>query len=709
MSLNERLKNITENLEKYYLHNVIPNYDGVQNFAFDIEACYLKEKNEMLTYSIALMSCDNNTDICYHYKSVDKFMNDLLSFEKKTINLFAHNALYDIKPFILWFTEQDNAKQRFDTYYEKQCYDFYNKKKENLKFTIKNKAKLKPFEYNLVMKDGVFYKLTLQADDVTINFYDTFKIAPFSLQKCCSDFLDLYLPKDGLDYEKERSIDDDLTTEELSYIYNDVFGLSYLVKMLKIDGLDIYGKHVVYTKLTNSGQSLEDYKETVLEDYTLKQNMFKNQDLFDYVDNGLMRSKFFQTNSPALKKQIMFECLFPKQSYFTDAWQRHSYYGGLSTVCFENVEKFTKCKNHNGIVLDVNSLYPYIMSDRLLPYGQANFKEIPWCKMNESYKKCFPLYIQEITIYDFEVKENKMAFLQVKDNPNFNGREILKNNIKDGEKATLTFRLCNPLLDLLFECYNVYSYELGGHMAFTGSHDLFKNYIDFWSEVKKNSTGANRAIAKLRQNGLYGKFGMSGSNEITEFENKDGIFTINHLHDEYVSDNIYLPMATFITSYAKQYLVQAINANYERFLYCDTDSLHLYGTLEEVKGVNIGAKIYGYWDNELCFEDFKYIGSKRYAEKNSKTHKWEIKCCGLTDSIMKQVDDIEVFDNCPHSSKELKKMKLYTKENDVYYYYDEQCTKKIVGLIKSKKSKIIKGGTLIQEQPYKISNSYYLF
>ena len=709
MDLNERLKNITDNLENYYSYRTIPDYANVENFAFDIEACYLKEKNEMLTYSIALMSCDNNTDICYHYRTVDTFMNDLLSIKKKTINLFAHNALYDIKPFLLWFTGQDRAKQKLDEYYEKQCYDFYNKKKEKLKFTGKNKTKLKPYEYNLVMKDGVFYKLTLQGDDVTINFYDTFKIAPFSLQKCCDDFLNLHLPKDGLDYEKERTIVDILTKEELSYIYNDVFGLSYLVKMLKIDGLDINGKHVVYTKLTNSGQSLEDYKETILEDYSLKQNMFKNQDLYDYVDNGLMRSKFFQTDKPSLKKQIIFECLFPKQSYFTDAWQRHSYYGGLSTVCFENVEKYKKYKNHNGIVLDVNSLYPYIMSDRLLPYGQANYKDIPYCKMNESYKKCFPLYIQEITIYDFEVKENKMAFLQVKDNPNFNGREILKNNIKNGEKVTLTFRLCNPLLELLFECYNVYSYELGGHMAFSGSHDLFKNYIDFWSEVKKNSTGANRAIAKLKQKGLYGKFGMSGSNEITEFENLDGIFTIKHLHDDYVSDNIYLPMATFITSYAKQYLVQAINANYERFLYCDTDSLHLYGTLEEVTGVNIGSKIYGYWDNEMCFEDFKYIGSKRYAEKNVKTHKWEIKCCGLTDSIMKQVDDINVFDSCPHTTKEIKNMKLYTKENDVYYYYDEQCTKKIIGLIKSKKSKIIKGGTLIQEQPYKISNNYYLF
>ena len=608
----------------------------------------------------------------------------------------------------MWFTEQENASQRFDAYYEKECYDFYNKKKEKLKFTAKNKSKLKSFEYNLIMKDGVFYKLTLQGDDVTINFYDTFKIAPFSLQKCCSDFLDLYLPKDGLDYEKERSIDDDLTTEELSYIYNDVFGLSYLVKMLKIDGLDIYGKHVVYTKLTNSGQSLEDYKETVLEDYTLKQNMFKNQDLFDYVDNGLMRSKFFQTNSPALKKQIMFECLFPKQSYFTDAWQRHSYYGGLSTVCFENVEKFTKCKNHNGIVLDVNSLYPFIMSSRLLPYGDPQYRDIPYKNMNEQYKETYPLYIQDIVVYDLQVKKNKMAFLQVKDNKYFSGRECLKNNIKDGKKVTLHLRLTNVLLDLLFECYHVKAYKLNGHMAFRGGNNLFKNYIDFWSKIKQENEGALRAFAKLMQNGLYGKYGMAGASEITNFINDDGVFTIEHTHEMITSNTVYLPMATFITSWAKQYLVQAINSNYERFMYCDTDSLHLYGTLEEVKGVEIGKKIYGLWDNEMCFEDFKYLGSKRYAEKNVKTHEWEIKCCGLTDEIMKKLDDISVFEMCEYSAKDLAKMKYYTKDGDIYYYKDKECTKKIKGLIKSKKSKIIKNGTIIQEQPYMInSNNYF--
>lgn len=328
--------------------------------------------------------------------------------------------------------------------------------------------------------------------------------------------------------------------------------------------------------------------------------------------------------------------------------------------------------------------------------------------MNENYKHLYPLYIQDITIFDLKVKKNKMSFLQVKDNKYFSGRECLKNNIKDGKKVTLHLRLTNVLLDLLFECYDVKAYKLGGHMAFMGSYNLFKNYIDFWSKIKQENEGALRAFAKLMQNGLYGKFGMAGVTELTNFQNVDDVFTIEHTHENVVSDTIYLPMATFITSWAKDYLVKAINNNYERFMYCDTDSLHLYGRIEQVKGVEIGKKIYGLWDNEMCFEDFKYIGSKRYAEKNTKTHKWEIKCCGLTDEIMKKLDDINVFDVCEYSAKELAKMEYFTKEGTIYYYKDKACTQKIKGLIKSKKSKIIKGGTIIQEQPYMISlNNYF--
>ena len=94
--------------------------------------------------------------------------------------------------------------------------------------------------------------------------------------------------------------------------------------------------------------------------------------------------------------------------------------------------------------------------------------------------------------------------------------------------------------------------------------------------------------------------------------------------------------------------------------------------------------------------------------QNVKTHEWEIKCCGLTDQIMKQLDDINVFEMCEYTAKELSKIEYFTKEDSIYYYKDKECTKKIKGLIKSKKSKIIKGGTIIQEQPYMInSNNYF--
>ena len=168
-------------------------------------------------------------------------------------------------------------------------------------------------------------------------------------------------------------------------------------------------------------------------------------------------------------------------------------------------------------------------------------------------------------------------------------------------------------------------------------------------------------------------------------------------------------MASFITSYAKQYLVTAINFNKDRFMYCDTDSVHLYGSLEEVKGIKIGKKIYRYWDNELCFDDFKYLGSKRYAERNVERGKWEIKCCGLTDKIMKRVD-IQYFDYCPYTIKELNRMVLYTKESDddVYYYEDKECTKVIKGLFKSKKARIVPGGTLIITTPYAIIDFVFL-
>ena len=50
--LNERLTEINKNIKDYICYNTIPT---CMTFgAFDIEACYIKSTNSMLTYSLAL-------------------------------------------------------------------------------------------------------------------------------------------------------------------------------------------------------------------------------------------------------------------------------------------------------------------------------------------------------------------------------------------------------------------------------------------------------------------------------------------------------------------------------------------------------------------------------------------------------------------------------------------------------------------------------
>lgn len=736
--LQERYMKVRENLDNFFLENhPLTAYNSEEmNLVLDIEVSPSEDGKKAITYSNAIMSCDNETDLCYFYNNLDNVLDMLLELKTKKVNVYVHNLFYDIKPYLISFIERyGNNPIKEETYLKKYTNQLDENKQYELRVLKENvRRSTRPFSYSMCLKKGQLYSAKFyghmvrnekgREQPIEINFFDTYKIVPYSLQRCCSAFLDLKLPKDGLNYDIVRNPNDRLKNHEKGYIYDDVFGLSHLVKKLIIKGFDVNGKHVQYEKITNSSQSLHDYKQTLMEDYQSKQNAFADEEFYDMIDTGLMKTRFHieLSKNYDLACDILFKTLFPPQNYFFDGWIRHSYFGGLATVDFENVEKYSKRQIRNGVVLDVNSLYPWAMESKLLPVGHPSFDKRPYEEMNETYKKNRPLYIQEITIYDMKLKPNKMSFVQVKDNKDFNGRNVISENINlHGKKVPIKLILCNPLYELLFENYDIKSYKLGPHMSFQGAHNLFANYLNFWGEVKRTTKGAQREIAKLRQNALYGKFGSSGDNEMTNVEIIDGKFTVEHTHEEYITPNIYVAMSSFITSYCKQYLVTAINNNRDRFMYCDTDSLHLYGDITEVMGLEIHPTKYGAWDNENRFFDFKYIGAKRYAERlqiyKSENHildnfylqgKWDIKCCGLSDEIMRKVDNIDIFDNCEYTSKELKKLKYYKKEDTIYYYKDKECTIPIIGLIKSKKAKIVPGGTLIIEQPYMINgNSYF--
>ena len=170
-------------------------------------------------------------------------------------------------------------------------------------------------------------------------------------------------------------------------------------------------------------------------------------------------------------------------------------------------------------------------------------------------------------------------------------------------------------------------------------------------------------------------------------------------------------MASFITAYARDVLINAVNSVFDRFLYCDTDSIHILGN--EIPDIPIHDTKLGYWKLEGRFVDAKYIGAKRYAEliEDDEGNKhWDIKCCGVSTDIIAQMDDIKVFDVCEYNGKQLNKLiDTFYKKDDIYYYKDKECTQKVIGLLRSKKKLYVRGGVLIQEQPYAISDKTFVF
>ena len=284
------------------------------------------------------------------------------------------------------------------------------------------------------------------------------------------------------------------------------------------------------------------------------------------------------------------------------------------------------------------------------------------------------------------------------------------------EECVFTFT--NIQLKRFLETYDLpLGIEYVDGYAFKGSYGLFDEYIDTFMELKKVGTGARKSTAKLMLNSLYGKFGTNPQREERFLQFDDGVFsTTNRNEDdilvEYLSNSVYLPIASFITAYAREVLLNATNNVFDRFLYCDTDSIHILG-YDIPTNIPIHDKNLGAWKLEGKFINAKYIGAKRYAELmvNDEGEKhWDIKCCGVSADIIKQLDDIEVFDICEYTGKELDKLiDTFYKKDDIYYYKDKECTKKVKGLLRSKKKMNVKGGVLIKEQPYQITDSIFVF
>lgn len=256
--------------------------------------------------------------------------------------------------------------------------------------------------------------------------------------------------------------------------------------------------------------------------------------------------------------------------------------------------------------MDVNSLYPSVMYYNPLPYGEGIY-------FKGKYKpdKIYNLYVQMITC-QFELKENHIPTIQLKNNLSFTPTEYLTSS--NEEEVTLC--LTSVDLELFLAHYDVYNLEYHSGWKFKSTIGLFKEYIDKWNKVKMESTlngnKAMRTLAKLMLNALYGKFALNPNvqSKLPYYQDK---LVKYKLGEKETRDPIYIPVGTFITAWARYKTISSAQKVYDRFVYADTDSLHLIGT-DLPEGLEIDPVKLGAWKHESTFSKARFLRQKSYIE-----------------------------------------------------------------------------------------------
>ena len=162
-------------------------------------------------------------------------------------------------------------------------------------------------------------------------------------------------------------------------------------------------------------------------------------------------------------------------------------------------------------------------------------------------------------------------------------------------------------------------------------------------EASETHDNAKRYIAKRYLNSPYGKTGMKIErvNRIPVGRNENG--TIRYEQEVTEAEAKYVPYASFVCAQARKKTIETAQAEYDHFIYADTDSVHLIGEAES--GIEVHDTKLGAWKLEGEFDLGKYLRAKTYIHGHTldigglgnvqakEIVVDEIKCAGMSDNI----------------------------------------------------------------------------
>lgn len=430
-----------------------------------------------------------------------------------------------------------------------------------------------------------------------IEFRDSLKLIPMPLERAAKDF-DTPHKKLRMDYEGERFAGCEITPDEMEYIKNDVLALKECLEIIYDRG---------HNRLTIGSCCMNEFR--------------KGYGFRDYAQD------FPNLTAIPLSSDY--------GSENADEYIRKSYRGGWC-YCHPRTKYHNK-KKTPGLTADVNSLYPSQMhseSGNRYPIGEPKFFK---GKISDKIAADPRFYWFQRLRMRFRLKPDHLPFIQIKNTWRFTGTEYLTTSEgRDGKDQILEFTLTMTDYKLLLDHYDVYDLEFLDGCYFWAKSGIFDDYIDVYKKQKIEAENkADRTIAKLFQNNLYGKF---AANDSSSFKVPDVYSLGDSLTFDYYEEHNkrpgYIAIGSAITSFSRNFTIRAAQANYHVFAYADTDSIHIYETDEsKVQGITIHDKNYCCWKIESHWEKGWFVRQKTYAEfykgKDERVAGWHLTCAGL--------------------------------------------------------------------------------
>lgn len=753
----EQYKNVTQS----QINDTVLYALDTENTNFNNERC--------ITYATQLMEFGTKKSRTNEYNFInsedrimnlfthpDKFWEYVHNIPNQKLLFYVFNAEYDVNNLLNFAIKKYNLIEVEPDIEEVEEYD--NMYISKNKFLNSSDS----YVYSKISRNGKIYKCDIQLGTIKsgktkgikkITIIDMAKKTTGNLKSNVESFTTLKMNKNDLDYTIFRDYGHKYyKDEELLYMWNDVYCLSEFVIEYVYSG-----KYAHTDKLTTSSMALANYKDELCEDmkeayfnkkhklhklsvkfYNLCANtklkymianrengkhkkMFKEYEEYLFKYNGSITEfifdKYYTPND-------IFLYIFPKLDFNEFEYCKASYCGGITR--FSNKDTVGKWINKKGMGIDINSSFPYSYTNFKLPYGVG--KKVNFAKYKIKQSK---LYILRFKVNSFQVKNNK--------EPNISKVMI---DFKKGSKKELDTWISKLNMSCVITCtlsdydyfiqnYNFTGLELIDGIEFNclnGFFDRFTNKF-YPMKSKKGVSKGIRSWVKLILNGVYGKFGQNKSAELRKDIYNSDSNSIDDIivrkDDEIVnllSDGVYLPLASFVTSYSRLHLLQVLNkindAKGIKWEYCDTDSSYVTGdvnilkdTLKNYIDFDYTGQL-GLWKIEKYFDRILIVGIKKYIyygnEFENIDYSYHCTLSGINRKYFKfiekycEIDDMCIKENAGEYKEFIKKVnngeiKYFVSDNkeNPFIYKDKDCKEIVYGAYQSIRKKTVTDGQIL--------------